>query len=176
MTDRLRGNKLPLSRGLESDYWPSAICPSESRRFNHSARLQRGKALTMLGIWRAAMKCAFDSESPNGAHSRTGFFVQLELLLQTCFPRTWGREGLRGHGQGMWLRQVQPPGVLPGLSCSICCSRDPGLWMPELAAHEPCLGVCREHNSTAAHGGRPSLSGKGYLLSVIYGRTTPQKP
>lgn len=51
--------------------------------------------------------------------SRSGFFVQLELPLQTCFPRTWGREGLHGHGQGMWLGQVQPPGSFLGWAASV---------------------------------------------------------
>lgn len=45
--------------------------------------------------------------------------MQLELPLQTCFPRTWGREGLHGHGQGMWLGQVQPPGSFLGWAASV---------------------------------------------------------
>lgn len=107
MTEGLRGNKLPLSRGLESDY---RLVLSASQKVDASITQQGFKgarALTMHGVWKGAMKCAFDFTSPTEPHSRNGFFVKFELPWANLPPSSGA-----GWGPG-W------PAHLPSPSCAV---------------------------------------------------------
>lgn len=74
MTDELRGNKLPLSRGLESDYRPRRYLPLRKETLPSLTEASKGPD----NRWarEGAMKCAFDSAQPGRARSRNGLFVQ----------------------------------------------------------------------------------------------------
>lgn len=127
MTDGLRGNKLPLSWGLESDYSPGAICPSESRRFNHSPRLQRGEAWRCAGS-EGAMKCAFDSESPSGAPFQKWFLCEVGVARQPCLlcaGRGGSCRGRGGRSSTGWREQGLRGWVLARGVCAVPCGPEP---------------------------------------------------
>lgn len=113
MTDGLRGNKLPLSWGLESDYRPVLSAPQKVDASITHRGFKGARALTMHGVWKGAMKCAFDSDSPMEPHSRNGFFVQFELLRANP-PQLrpgWG-----------WGWPAHPPRPFPGWTQAGRCS------------------------------------------------------
>lgn len=113
MTDGLRGNKLPLSWGLESDYRPVLSAPQKVDASITHRGFKGARALTMHGVWKGAMKCAFDSDSPMEPHSRNGFFVKFELLRAnpSQLRSGWG-----------WGWPAHPPRPFPGWTQAGRCS------------------------------------------------------
>lgn len=115
MTDGLRGNKLPLSQGLESDYRPVLSAPQKVDASITHRGFKGARALTMHGVWKGAMKCAFDSDSPTEPHSRNGFFVKFELLWANPPPSSGQAGAVAGQPTGPGPSQAGPK-----QGCAVC--------------------------------------------------------
>lgn len=133
----------------------------------------------MLGIWKAAMKCAFDSESPNGAPFQEWFLCAASVTATDLLPaRVLGREGL--HGRGMWLGQSSFLGPV-GAGLQRLLKTDPGLRMPELAAVHPAgeyvqFSMGQGAQLCCSTWGQAIPLRKGLCSWYYVWRTTPQKP
>lgn len=119
----------------------------------------------MHGVWKGAMKCAFDFNSPAEPHSRNGFFVKsLSYPGQTCLPaRAGGRAGAAAGpptcpgpslvavpwlGSGSrslhgWELQVRGSALVIPAGCSFpCLSRTQVSWSLQGRVWPCCKGAC----------------------------------